>query len=199
MKTIPRASALVGGLSLAFSLAANTLAQPTNDLPKLLPPYAELPPTFWEQHGLTLLLGSVAGLLVVGLAVWLILRPRPAPVLPPVVQARRALEALRSQEEDGTWLSRVSGVLRRYITAAFDLPVGEMTTRELIIAMESSQRLNNDLHQAIAEFLQRCDATKFAPGSSAQLQDAIGRALALIEQSEIRRVQLAGGKSTNDA
>jgi len=199
VKNTRRLATLANLLTLSPTSALNTLAQPTNDFPALLPPYAELPPTFWERQGLTLLLGTVASVLVAAAAVWLILRPKRIPVLPPEVQARRALEALRTQPEDGAWLSKVSGVLRRYVSAAFGLPASELTTRELIVAMESSQKLGANLREAIAEFLQRCDARKFAPDSNVQPQDTLGCALALVEQSEARRAELASAQTRPDA
>ena len=49
-----------------------------DDIPPLRPPHAELPPTFWEQHGLWVIVaGSRSLLALVGAAVWCLLRPKP--------------------------------------------------------------------------------------------------------------------------
>ena len=56
-------------------------------------PYAELPPTFWEQHGSMVVLGAIVAVLLAALSVWLALRSRPVPPVSPEVQARRALAA----------------------------------------------------------------------------------------------------------
>src|SRR5882724_13350131 len=126
-------------LLLLFLCNSSSLkAQPnseTNALPTLSPPYAELPPTFWEQHGIAVLISSLAAILPVGFLVWLCLRPKPKIILPPEVEARNALELLRGQSEDGVLLSNVSQILRHYFIAAFRLPPGEPTTAEFCRAI----------------------------------------------------------------
>ena len=169
---------------LCFVGVFSSTAQSTNDLPELIPPYAALPPTFWEQYGSTLVITSLLGAVVIGVLVWLISRPRPAPVLPPEVQARRELEALSAQTQTGEVLSRVSQILRRYISTAFALPAGELTTQELISAMQSSPTFDGKLRDATRQFLESCDSRKFAPTQIAPPQDVASLALALIKQSE---------------
>ena len=61
----------------------------------LLPPYGELPPTFWEQHGTVLMLAGLGIIALAAFGLWLIFRPRPKLIIPPEVQARQALEMLR--------------------------------------------------------------------------------------------------------
>ena len=183
-------------LLLSVLGAVSAMAQSTNDLPELIPPYAALPPTFWEQYGLTLVVGSLVCVVVVGATVWMISRPKPVPVLPPEVQARRALEALRAQPENGDLLSQVSQILRRYISAAFGLPAGELTTQELISAMTSNREFDGKLRQATSQFLEFCDSRKFAPRPATSLQSAVSLALALIEQGESVRTAQAHAANT---
>ena len=57
-------------------LSLSAAAQPADDAPKLNPPYAELPPTFWQQHGSVIVIGSILLVVVVALVVWLALRPQ---------------------------------------------------------------------------------------------------------------------------
>ena len=172
------------------SFAAATNAPSPDEIPALRPPHAEMPPAFWEQHGLWVILVGVLLLALVGAAAWFVLRPKPLAVVPPEIQARQALEPLRPQPEDGPLLSRVSQVLRHYVTAAFDLPPGELTTAEFCRAMTGHAPIGTELAAALGEFLRQCDQRKFAPPVPAPPLDAVAQALKLIELGEARRAQL---------
>ena len=174
-------------LSAGRPLSAQTNSEPTNDLPKLLPPYGELPPTFWEQHGAAMVLVSLVVLILIALIVWWRLRPKPPVILPPEVQARTALEALRQRPEDGACLSHISQILRRYFLAAFQLPPGELTTAEFCQMLSGHAQIGGELSTAVAAFLHRCDEQKFSPGKSSVALGAVEQALALIAQAEARR------------
>src|SRR5258708_7023105 len=107
---------------LAPPLYAATNTSSSDELPVLRPPHPEIPPTFWEQNRtLAVALGVLLSILACGL-VWWVRRARQAVVVPPEVQARRALDELKNKAEDGAVLSRISQVLRRYFAAAFWLP-----------------------------------------------------------------------------
>lgn len=189
-------------VALLLGVAPGAIAQATNDLPALLPPYAELPPGFWEEHSIAVILGSIAVLAILGVTSWLswlLLRPRPQPVIPPEVQARRELEALRTQPEDGQVLSRASQIVRRYVLAAFGLSAGELTTHELISIMESSPRLTVELRESIAEFLQRCDERKFAGSGGPLTGHGADRALELVNRGEALRTAQAVAPSKSRA
>ena len=177
-------------LTPALSLSA---ADPisTNDIPPLRPPHAELAPTFWEQYGLwVVILGVLFLALVCGVA-WLLTRPKPPVVVPPEVQARQALEPLRQQTEDGALLSRVSQVLRHYVTAAFGLPPGELTTTEFCRTIASHAPIGPDLSAALSAFLRLCDQDKFSPPAPVPPLGAVAQALKLIDQAQTRRLALA--------
>ena len=195
MKTPVARNVIVSCLLAVFTACA----QSTNDFPELNPPYAELPPTFWEQHGLSVAIGSLVCLIVIGFVGWVIFRPKPIPVLPPEVQARRALEALRAQPEDGALLSKVSQILKRYFIAAFRLPPGELTTSELVAAIGSSEAFTPELREAIGAFLQQCDGRKFATRAATESSRVVERALVLINQGEGRRVELSGNATKVNA
>ena len=172
------------------SFAAATNAPGPEEIPLLRPPHAEMPPAFWEQHGLWVILVGVLLLALVGTAAWFLLRPKPLAVVPPEIQARQALEPLRPQPEDGPLLSRVSQVLRHYVAAAFDLPPEELTTAEFCRAMASHAQVGPELSAALGEFFRQCDQRKFAPPVPAPPLGAVTQALKLIELGEARRAQL---------
>jgi len=167
---------------------ATALAQ--EELPALRPPLGEIPPTFWELHGTTVILLAVLALLLVGLGVWLWLRPKPVVPVPPEVAARKALEALANRLEDGALLSRVSQILRRYIQAAFELPPGETTTGEFCELIAGHDQIGPELSEALARFLHESDARKFALSNPSAPLGAAARALELVALGETRRTQL---------
>jgi hypothetical protein len=171
-------------------LAAATNAPGPDDIPPLRPPHAEMPPTFWEQHGFWVILVGVLLLALVGAAAWFLLRPKPPAGVPPEIQARQALEPLRPQPEDGPLLSRVSQVLRHYVGAAFNLPPGELTTAEFCRALAAHSPIGAELSAALGEFLRQCDQRKFSPPAPAPPLSAVAQALKLIELAEARRAEL---------
>ena len=146
------------------SLAA-TNALTEEPIPRLRPPRGEIPPTFWEQNGIWIILAGVVLLGVIAFIAWWLLRPKPVVAVPPDVQARSALESLRQKPEDGAALSQVSQILRHYVNAAFGLPPGEMTTADFCQAVADQGRLGAELSAALADFLRKCDERKFAPPS----------------------------------
>jgi hypothetical protein len=177
-------------LFASLPLFAQTNSEPTNTLPKLLPPYAELPPTFWEQHGTSIVVTLLAVVVVLALGLWLLLRPKPKAILPPEVQARMALEALRQRPEDGACLSNISQILRNYFIAAFQLPPGELTTTEFCRVISGHEPIGAELSTALADFLRRCDERKFSPTISPVPPGAVTRALELVALGESKRAQL---------
>ena len=159
------------------------------EAPKLQPPVGEIPPTFWEQHGVTVILGIGAFVLFVLLGIWFWLRPRPVEEVPPGVQARTALEALSNRAEDGVVISKVSQILRQYMLAVFELPSGQPTTAEFCELMAQSDKVDNELATALAAFLRECDERKFALKSFSEF-GAATQALQLVEKAELRSGQL---------
>jgi hypothetical protein len=178
---------VVCGVALCASAAGNSGAP--DDL-KLRPPYGELPPTFWQQHGPTLILATPAVVLIAAIFTWLMLRPRPAAIPPPEIQARRALEDFLSRPENGAVLSKISQILRGYLVAAFDLPPGEPTTAEFCRIISSQARIGAELSSAVSEFLRQCDERKFSPQPPAEPLGGASRALELVALGEARRAQL---------
>jgi hypothetical protein len=177
-------------LLATFSLRGQTNVSETNAPLKLLPPYDELPPTFWEQHGTSSVLAGLGIVALLAFGGWLILRPKPRIVVPPEVEAREALENLRRQPEDGAVLSRVSEVVRNYFITAFQLAPGEFTTTEFSRILSSQEQIGAELSALAADFLCDCDVRKFSTTAGLAKLAAANRALNLVEQAEQRRAQI---------
>ncbi len=182
--------------SLCLPVAA--YAQTTNDIPRLRPAYPELPPTFWDQYGGWVVVLGVVLLALVAFSVWLLLRPKPAVIVPIEVQAREELEILRKQSEDGRTLSQVSRCLRRYMAVAFHLPTDELTTAEFCRAIGNQSEIDVDLASALREFLRRCDELKFAPAQPSPPFGAAEHALNLVERGEACRAQARQAAATRE-
>jgi len=174
-------------LAICFLLAAVAKAADTNALPALAPAYGELPPTFWEQHQSTMIVGGFALLAVAFLFLRVWLRPETPLVLPPEVLAREALTKLLHQPEDGKLLSEVSQILRRYLVAEFELPPDEMTTAEFCVVIAGHSKIGTELAHSISVFLRACDARKFSTAPAAAPLNAASRALDLIGLAEAVR------------
>lgn len=171
----------------AFSASA-MFAQTAGDTqPSLVPPYGEIPPTFWQQHHTAVIVGGVVWLALIGLILKLLLRPAQRIIQPPDAVARQALASLRNQPEDGRVLSAVSRVLRRYIAEAFALSDGELTTAEFCAMTTKNERLGADLSGALASFLHECDVKKFSAAGAAVPLNAVERAGRLVDLAETRR------------
>lgn len=172
-------------------LSAQTASNP---LPALLPAYPALPPTFWERHGTTMLISSLAFATLAIAGIWKILQPKAAVVLPPEVLAREALARRQQQPENGELLSEVSQILRRYLITALELPAGEMTTTEICTALARHEKIALELGDAISRFLRECDGRKFSPAGSDVPLNAVNRALELISLVERGRQPMPGQK-----
>jgi Domain of unknown function (DUF4381) len=179
----------------AWLALAPAIVRAAEDLPQLQPPHGELPPTFWEQHAWVVIFAALVALVLLVLLIFWLRRPRPAMVIPPDVVARRALESLCGQEENGLLLMNVSGILRRYVIFACGLPPGELTTAELCRAVAVRPQFSPDLATAITGFFRQCDECKFAPDPPASSFGAVAGALALLEKIELRRRQMSGSTS----
>lgn len=161
------------------------------ELPPLQPAHHELPPTFWEQHGWAVIIGAVTALVLLALFILFLCRSKPAVVVPPDVLARRALEALRGQEENGMLLMKVSGIFRHYVIFACGLPLNELTTAEVCQMVADRPQFTPDLAASVANFFRQCDERKFSPTPPASNLGAVDTALALFDKIEARRRQIA--------
>lgn len=180
-------------------LAGGLRAAETNEVFKLAPPYAELPPSFWEQHGVVVILGVVGGAVLIAGLLWLALRPKPVPPVPLEIQTRNALAALQSRTEDGVLLSELSQVLRRYFIGAFGLPPAELTTTEFCGQLGRNEAVGGELASAVGEFMRACDQRKFALAEPVPSAGAVAKAQELFERAEARRQVLTAALAKTSA
>ncbi len=182
--------ALLGLFCFVMLVAVAGLAQAPDDGPQLRPIRAELAPTFWEQHTMTVVLYAAEFLVLAGIVAWLFLKPVPPRPVSIAVQTRSELEVLRKQAPDETTLSQVSRCVQRYFAVAFGLPAGELTTAEFCRALAGNEQIGSRLTERVTGFLQQCDVAKFSPVSAANPGQAVSEALDLVAQSEARRAEL---------
>jgi hypothetical protein len=197
MRMVLRAMDQVSGSALAGSavlmihrmISAAVPLHTSDEKLVLSPAYPEIPPSFWEQYGLWVVLGSVISLGIIAAVLILILLPKPAVPVPIEVQTRNELESLLNQPEDGRTLSRISRCLRRYVAGAFGLPPEELTTAELNQLVTQNAMIGPELAPALITFFKRCDEVKFSPDVGQDTGHA-QRALELFEEGERRRMLL---------
>ena len=171
----------------ALPLCAQTA---TNELPALVPAYGEMPPTFWEQHGALVLVGSLALVALAAWGIWKLLQPKPPVIVPPEVVALKALTKLGAQPEDRRLLGEVSQILRGYIITAFELPAAELTTAEFCAALVDNKIIGGQLAESAAILLRSCDEQKFSSAPTTAPLTAVARALDFILVAETRRAEV---------
>ena len=175
---------------LTFSTSSICAQTTTNAQPALVPPYAELPPTFWEQHKIAVVVGGLLFLVAQSIFLWkLLMRLQPA-IEPPQNVACATLTRLLDEPENGRVLSEVSQILRRYLGAAFQMPGVELTTAEFIAALARNEKIGPELSKSLADFLRECDVRKFSAAPATPPLDAAERALQLVHQAEARRAKI---------
>ena len=158
----------------------------TNSIPPLRPAKAHLPPGFWEEHGVWVVVPTVFVLVVAVVLLRIWLRPKPPVLLDPSVVARQALSALDEGKPHGSLLSDVSLVLRRYFTDAFQLPSQQFTDRELCQALREHPAVDKPLIDSSTAFFQEMERNRFNDETGILLTEAIQSARALIDQAEHR-------------
>ncbi len=146
------------------------------DQPYDIKPPVEVPLRFGEFSGWLALGLAVAALLAV--AVWLLMKYRgripllggSAPQLPPHVEAIRRLEALRNQKlpQNGRhkqYYSGITDILRTYLDRRFGIGAMEMTSAEIINAIEAPRaagEVDDKRYDDLRGLLGVADLVKFA-------------------------------------
>jgi hypothetical protein len=113
-------------------------------------------------------------------------RPQPPrPVDPPLVLARRALEAASGP----TLVEDCVQIVRRYLRNAFGVGWEGATASELCAAFAAHPQADSTTLAAIESYFAESDLSRFAPHEEQELAETcVSRALQLVEQLEARRV-----------
>jgi len=124
-----------------------------------------VPLTFWEEHGLQIMLGSVGAILLIAGTLSLVLRKKPAVVLTAYQRALQELEIaknLHAAGEDKKFAISASDAVRRYLENAYRMPAPERTTEEFLQEAARHTWLQGELTVLLKRFLEFCDLAKFA-------------------------------------
>ena len=100
----------------------------------------------------------------------------PPPPAPPPPPHEVALGELNDLEQRRLWQSGqtdeyyvvLTRILRRYLEARFGIPALEMTTRQIITALDTREGLNREQRSELSELLQLSDLVKFARATPAE-------------------------------
>jgi hypothetical protein len=166
------------------SCSGNLPKASNQEIPPLKPPQGEIAPSAWEENGTAIVTAGLLTLAGLSIVVWLGLRPRPTPAIPPEAQARAQLESLVGKPQTGRLLSDVSRVTRGYLRDAFGLPTGEVTTTEFCAQLGAQERIGASLGSTAERFLKHCDELKFSPFTPPAAFDAAAESLKLVELGE---------------
>lgn len=160
--------------------------------PGLPPPdKVELPPPWWLPWGIVLLV-----LVLIGLVVWLLIRPKEVPTAPPQKpwsSALRALNDLRARIQSippAEMSHRVSQILRRYLLDRYAVPAPARTTHEIFsgtqervpgVPVPRAQGVWRERFESVARL---CDDISFMPAPHTQEESAalIDQALARLQE-----------------
>lgn len=163
-----------------IALPVRSLVPEGTEAPRDLAPLVDFPRSPWPWVAL------VAGLLALAALLWYALRrraggePAPAaepPPLPPLDEALARLRVLESADlaEPAAvkpFYVELSDTLRRYLARRVDVPALELTTRELIQALEHRRGLPPEGPARLRSILVEADMVKFAdrrpPAASAR-------------------------------
>ena len=170
--------------TLFLLLPSAIFATGTNDLPALLPAYPEIPPSFWEQHKVAVIIGGFLFIAVQSLWLYKLLMRLQPKVEPVENLTRAALTDLLNEPEDGKLLSEISRILRGYFGKQFQTAGETATTAEFIAALKKNEMLDAGLKTKVAAFLRECDAQKFSPAANKSEIDAAEHALDLVNEAE---------------
>ena len=136
------------------------------------------------------LLGGLA-ILVAALFIWAIWKliqgwQKRRAAIAPAKAAIAELEAAALSQEDERFTVGSVQALRRYFQNGLHITTNGQTSEEFLGRLQQHPRLSQDFKSSLAQFLQDCDAVKFAQrelGPQAR-QVLTQQALSLIEQAE---------------
>lgn len=148
-------------------------------------------------------LASLGATIALVLGGFLLLRRRgPAPEPPPgpwaIEQFSRLAGECRSRDAIASTWEESAAVLRGYLVRACGIPATDLTSREILAAIEREPRFGDSTRMTIAGFLRQADLVKFAGASadreaSARTIEALRDVVALLESTPTNAA--AGGAS----
>ncbi|RJP90891.1 MAG: hypothetical protein C4518_08305 [Desulfobacteraceae bacterium] len=159
-------------------------------------PPSSLPPSmavwYWTA-------GIAAGLLLMGLGAFLIIRKRRNARLvaaeifiPPHESAFLALDQLIAARliekgEVKVFYQEISGILRRYIEGRFGIRAPEQTTEEFLDGLRTGSALDIRYQGLLKQFLTHCDLVKFAAHlpSSEDIQNTIDSCRTFVQETRM--------------
>jgi len=163
------------------------------EIPPLRPPKPELLPTFWEQHGVLILVLSVLALLLLAL-LWNVIRRKRPPLMPaPAETARTALAGLEGRAVDVRLHDDVSAILRFYFVSALNLSGQALTNRELCNAIDHA---GPEACVKARLLLLALDQHRFDPELHQPVANAVDEALAVVKLTEAHLHPPQSGAST---
>jgi hypothetical protein len=162
----------------------------------------DIKPALAVGPDLTWLWWLLGGLVLLGLAVlvWRLWhrrkqKPVEAPALPPVPPEVEALQTLDALAADGRlgakeYYFRLSAVLRRYMERRYGFPAEEMTSEELLPALDALE-LDSGLSREVKTFCGRSDLIKFAgaPAAPSRMQADLALVRRFVEQTVVKGVE----------
>lgn len=149
----------------------------------LKPPKEEMPSSVWEKHSPEILAGSALALILLSVAIYFVVRPKPTNPIPPEDKARRQLAELKSEISTSRVLMEVSDIVQHFFLERLGMPLEELTTSEFLARLRANGQINPMLIQRLETFLRGLDSNKFSPESAvADAQTIISQALAVVEE-----------------
>lgn len=156
-----------------FPLRVESVLNPDDLNARDIKPQATIP--FVEQSSLLIFAGIMAGIVLVGAALFAVLGRKSSPAEPIVQVDNRPPHVIALAElddiEQASLLSagqfqqhytQVSETIRRYMELAFNLNAMEETTHELRRSLEQNLSLDKELQTSLIALLQEADVVKFA-------------------------------------
>lgn len=179
----------------ALLIEVNTVPVDTTKEIKGIKPILDAP-FDWEEY-LPWIIGGVAALVLIGVVLYFILRPKPKKIIIekviPRIPHEWALEELKKIEQEQLWQagklklyhSRIADTLRQYVEYRFNIKSPEMTTDETISAMKSVA-IDFSHIELLHRQLSMADLVKFAkkqPGVH-ENESAMANAIAFVEATK---------------
>ena len=171
--------------AIVSATPARPPGQPLPEIKDIAPPIDVFPYPTWMIVLAALAAAALLGLAVWGLARWLRRRPPQPPPTPQEI-AMRELESLRPEVtamEPYAFSVAVSDVLRRFVSAQYQLAATQQTSPEFLATISNSPRFSPDDRQLLARFLERSDLIKFArvDASSEDSRELLASAVAFVQ------------------